>query len=379
MAFTQLELTNRLAACLEPAAPCRDAAAITEPVALPMPRPYRCTVLVVASDAGALEENIALLRQDFEVVTARTADAARQAWDRQDIDLLLLGPGLPAAHRGALLDWVSQQHPRTATVLVLDGGELTPCLKGPDRAAEQRYLLVPCGADELLHVVRAAVSHRQLEHQHGQLVEQLHRLNTELERRVVERTRQLQEANVLLQQRAHELKRLALTDPLTGLFNRRAMEELLRFELKRHARYPSPLTVGLVDVDHFKRINTAYLLTGGDAVLRGLARLLSSTLREVDSVGRLGGEEFLVIARETNEDGAHRLAERIRQAVASTPFCYEDQPISITVSLGLTVADVEVPADFETMTRQAAFALNLAKKKGRNRYEICPASPAALH
>ena len=112
----------------------------------------------------------------------------------------------------------------------------------------------------------------------------------------------MEEANLLLQQRTRELERLALTDPLTGLFNRRAMDELARFELKRHARYPSALTLGFIDVDHFKNVNTRYLLTGGDEVLKGLARILSSTVREVDSVGRVGGEEFLVIARETGAE-----------------------------------------------------------------------------
>ena len=132
---------------------------------------------------------------------------------------------------------------------------------------------------------------------------------------MAERTRELQESNHLLEQRSRELERLALTDPLTGLFNRRAMEELARFELKRHARYPSPLTLGYIDVDHFKQVNTDYHLTGGDEVLRALARILVGTLREVDSVGRIGGEEFLVIARETNEEGALILAERIRSTV----------------------------------------------------------------
>src|SRR5262249_22005706 len=146
-----------------------------------------------------------------------------------------------------------------------------------------------------------------------------------------QRSRELEEANLLLQQRTRELERLALTDPLTGLFNRRAMDELARFELKRHARYPSPLTLGLVDVDHFKRINTDYLYTGGDEVLKGLARILSNTLREVDSVGRIGGEEFLVIARETNEEGAAHLAERIRATVEATPIPYDGNYIAITV------------------------------------------------
>jgi diguanylate cyclase (GGDEF)-like protein len=180
----------------------------------------------------------------------------------------------------------------------------------------------------------------------------------------------LQESNHLLEQRSRELERLALTDPLTGLFNRRAMEELARFELKRHARYPSPLTLGYIDVDHFKRVNTDYLLTGGDEVLRGLARVLLSTLREVDSVGRVGGEEFLVIARETNEEGAFILGERMRSTVEQTPIEYHHHSITITASIGLAVAEVGVPADYQQMVEAAAAALRRAKENGRNRCEV---------
>src|SRR5206468_4253149 len=145
--------------------------------------------------------------------------------------------------------------------------------------------------------VRNAADKYHLERNRDHLLEQFQALNRDLEIRVTERTRELEEANQLLQQRTRELERLALTDPLTGLFNRRAIEELARFEMKRHARYPSPVALCILDADHFRRINTEYLLTGGDAVLKGLTRVLTGSLREVDSVGRVGGEEFVVIAR----------------------------------------------------------------------------------
>ncbi len=202
------------------------------------------------------------------------------------------------------------------------------------------------------------------------LLEQLRQLNRELEKRVAERTQALQEANRLLEQRARELERLALTDPLTGLSNRRAIEELARFELKRQARYPSTLAFGLVDVDHFKDINTRYLLPGGDEALKGLARLLTASLREVDSIGRLGGDEFLILARETNREGAMRLAERIRATVAETPIPYESHVIRMTVSLGFAVADAETPTDFHSLYHLAAAALKEAKDNGRNGFIV---------
>src|SRR5207248_8137593 len=113
-----------------------------------------------------------------------------------------------------------------------------------------------------------------------------------------------------------------------------------------------------------------YDLVGGDEVLRTLARILTGTLREVDSVGRVGGEEFLIIARETNADGARRLAERIRATVANTPIDCRGRQVRITVSLGFAVAGAAAPADYEAMYATAARALTEAKGSGRNCFTV---------
>src|SRR5262249_13533039 len=134
---------------------------------------------------------------------------------------------------------------------------------------------------------------------------------------------------------------------------------------------PSALTIGLIDIDHFKDINTQYLLPGGDEALKGLASILTHSLREVDSVGRIGGDEFLVIARETNQEGATRLAERIRATVAATRIPYGPHAIRISVSVSFAVADANVPADFESLYRLAAGAIKDAKDNGRNCFAVC--------
>src|SRR6202011_4626830 len=130
--------------------------------------------------------------------------------------------------------------------------------------------------------------------------EELRQLNLELEQRVAQRTKELEETNHELEQKNKMLEKLALTDPLTGLPNRRAMDRMTEREMRRRDRYPSALAVGLIDVDHFKQINANYLLPGGDRVLVELAKCLTSSLRTVDFVGRIGSEEFLVIAPETS-------------------------------------------------------------------------------
>lgn len=331
----------------------------------------RCSLLIVDDEPYILSTLTALLSDEYEVYTADGTEAALALFACQGIDVILTDQKMPRQSGIELLEWVRENHPRTVRLLMTGYAELEDSIDAINRGQVYHYLLKPWRTDELLQILRNASEKRQLEHSRDQLLEQLRQLNSELEKRVSERTRALQEANQLLEQRARELERLALTDPLTGLFNRRAMEELARFELKRHARYPSPLTIGLIDIDCFKDINTRYLLPGGDEALKGLARILTHSLREVDSVGRIGGDEFLIIARETNEEGANRLAERIRATVANTPIPYGQHHINLSVSLSFAVAEVEVSTDFDTMYRLAAGAIKAAKDKGRNCFAVC--------
>jgi diguanylate cyclase (GGDEF)-like protein len=336
----------------------------------------RCTVLVVDDEPYILPTLRALLSGDFEVLTASSAEEAQQVMQNRAVDILLTDQKMPRCTGVQLLAWSREFSPQTIRLLMTGFSELEDAVEAINRGHVYYYLLKPWRTEDLLAIIRNAADKFLLERKRDELLGELQELNRELERRVVARTQELEEANQLLEQRARELERLALTDPLTGLFNRRAMDELVRFELKRHARYPSPLTLGYVDVDHFKNINSDYLLPGGDAVLRGLARTLSASVREVDSVGRVGGEEFLVVARETGAEGARVLAERIRATVEQSHVEYQDQRIRITVSVGFAVAEVGVPAEFEEMTRLAAAALDHAKRNGRNRCEVRLVQPA---
>ena len=331
----------------------------------------KCSLLIVDDEPYILPTLKALLAADYEVSTADCAESARAVFARQPVDLILTDQKMPRQTGIQLLEWVRANHPRTVRLLMSGYAELEDAVDAINRGQVYHYLLKPWRTEELLQILRNAAEKCSLERNRDQLLEQLRQLNAELEQRVGERTQALQEANQKLEQRARELERLALTDPLTGLFNRRAMEELARFELKRHARYPSPLTIGLIDIDRFKEINTRYLLPGGDEALKGLARILTNALREVDSVGSIGGDEFLIIARETNEEGAKHLAERIRATVAATPIPYRNHTIRMSVSVSFAVAEGEAPAEFDIMYRLAAGAIRDAKDKGRNCFAVC--------
>src|SRR5437870_4409997 len=192
----------------------------------------------------------------------------------------------------------------------------------------------------------------------------------ELEKKVKQleqANRELVALNHELEQRNKLLEKLALTDPLTNLPNRRAMDRLAERELRRRDRYPGPLGILLIDVDHFKSINERYLLPGGDKVLTDLAKTLTGSIRTVDFLGRIGGEEFMVIAPQTSMEGVTTLGERIRTSVEETVFTYKTEEILVRISIGAAVVEAEQEADYDTLKHWASAALAEAKRTGRNR------------
>jgi len=335
----------------------------------------KCTLLLVDDETCLLPPLAALLRRDFEILTADSADAAQAIIESRRIDLVLTDQRMPRRTGIQLLEWIREHSPKTVRLLMTGYSELEDAIDSINRGHVYHYLTKPWRSEELLQILRNAAEKVRLERDKEQLIGQLQTLNTQLELRVQERTRELSEANHLLQQHAHKLEMLALTDPLTGLLNLRAVNDMARKELKRHARYPSTLAIGLVDIDHFKNINSRYLHPGGDAVLVGLSKILVNTVRTVDAVSRIGGEEFLVIAPETSLEGASVFAERIRSAVEEHHFEYNGQTIRITVSSGFAVAEPGVVTDYETMRYVAAAALNEAKNKGRNCFIVKTIEP----
>ncbi|MFA7607104.1 MAG: diguanylate cyclase [Rhodocyclaceae bacterium] len=171
-------------------------------------------------------------------------------------------------------------------------------------------------------------------------------------------------------QQEQALHHLATTDSLTGLPNRRQFIERLGVELGRTQRFGSRAALLMMDIDHFKQVNDMHGHAAGDAVLRHFARIARDTLRKIDLIGRLGGEEFAALLPGTDADGALLLAERLRQAIASSPCIspYADDPIRITLSIGITVLS---PADrnSDEALNRADHALYRAKQAGRNRVE----------
>jgi histidine kinase len=189
-----------------------------------------------------------------------------------------------------------------------------------------------------------------------------------LERRVEERTEELQLEIKERIKAQEELRVLATTDSLTGASNRRNFLELAEKEFDRARRYPAPLSALMLDADKFKLVNDTYGHKVGDTVLKALSLTVSSGLRSTEIFGRMGGEEFAVALPSTGIDGAIIVAERLRKAVEALEVQADNEVLNFTVSIG--VAEMtEDDASFEAILGRADQALYRAKEGGRNRVE----------
>ncbi|HEY1188929.1 MAG TPA: diguanylate cyclase [Gemmata sp.] len=339
---------------------------------------YKCSTLVVDDDPAILTVLAAQLGGDFDVITACTATQARAILTRRSVDIVLSDLQLPDETGLSLLDWVRRTAPRTARVLITGTARMQDAVDAINHSQVHRLVLKPWRSEDLLQTLRAIARSLLLERSHEHLLDELRKLNLELEQRVLTRTQELEHALGQLQQANQILEKMAATDPLTGLANRRAIDMAARKELQRRVRMPVPIAVLWVDADHFGRVNKEHSQIAGDQVLVWLAGLLQSSIRATDSLGRVGGEEFLVLAPGTDFVGAEILAERLRTSVRSAQTTFDGQPIQMTISLGGAVAEAGTQVSYEQLRDVSARALKEAKSTGRNRAVIRIIPPQAL-
>jgi diguanylate cyclase (GGDEF)-like protein len=176
-----------------------------------------------------------------------------------------------------------------------------------------------------------------------------------------------------------ELAAIATTDGLTGLMNRRRFDQILDEECRRADRAAKPLSLLLIDIDHFKSVNDRHGHLAGDACLRRVARIITASIRRsADTAARLGGDEFAVLLPNTDGAGARRLADTIQSGFASEPWTEIDTAMApVTASIGILDTSRIGRVDASEMLRQADAMLYRAKKLGRNRVEGQPYEPEA--
>ncbi|MDY7228446.1 diguanylate cyclase [Hyalangium rubrum] len=189
---------------------------------------------------------------------------------------------------------------------------------------------------------------------------------------LIEKNRELDRANKELARKREELLALSRTDPLTGLSNRRYFEERLQEEFARARRYRSPLSLVMLDIDYFKRVNDTYGHPFGDEVLRAVAQVTRARLREVDLLARYGGEELIALLPETSPEDALRACERVREAIEGLQLEHRasdgtKRPVRCTASLGLASIPSPSLQTMEELMHAADECLYAAKGAGRNR------------
>lgn len=212
-------------------------------------------------------------------------------------------------------------------------------------------LVTPLLASPMVYSIRSLTKTQQ----------RLNSVNKRLQAQII-RSRELE--SVLI--------RRATTDELTGLYNRRAFFESVQKELARVRRSGVGFSLLLMDIDFFKQVNDTYGHAAGDAVLRILADTLRSTLRVVDVAARMGGEEFAILLPETQENEAHRVAERLRQAIAAAEAHVGVHTIRVTISIGVAALSANTP-DPDTLLHAADEALYAAKARGRDQVVLADA------
>lgn len=375
---------------------------------------YKCSILAVDDDPSVLAVVARQLAGDFDIWTAQTIEHARAYLGQRSFDIVLCDLTLPDGSGLELLDWVLRTAPRTARVLISGTGRIQDAVDAINHCQVHRIVLKPWRAEDLLKTLRSVSRTLLLERSHEQLLEDMRKMNEELEQRVQSRTLELERANFQLHQQRleleqaneqlrqktqqleianrqlqankleleevnrqlklqqEELKKLATTDELTGIWNRREIEKIARNELERRHRCPTPVALILIDADHFGQINRDYSLTAGDQVLRWLTGILQSSIRTTDHLGRVGGEEFMIVAPHADAEGAEKLAERLRANVEASHTIYRDEQgnnhvLRLTISLGVAVVESDTFTDFDRLRALAADAEKEAKAAGRNR------------
>jgi diguanylate cyclase (GGDEF)-like protein len=304
------------------------------------------------------EDNIELLRARLEargylVDGAADGQAALDQVGRVVPDLILLDVMMPKMDgmevvRRLKAKTAANELPFIPVIMqtALDSTENK--VEGLDAGADD-YITKPINFAELEARVNSLLRIKGLE---GRLRD----TNTELE----SKKKELEDLN-------DKLRQISLTDGLTQLDNRRSLEERLQEMWQHSIRLHEPIAIVMCDIDKFKSVNDTYGHQAGDSVLQEFARVLKSEAREIDRVGRYGGEEFLLILPGTVLDAAVTFAERLREKVAGHTFEYSGGTLTRTMSCGVAASPHPRVKDQEALVRAADDALYVAKETGRNR------------
>lgn len=305
----------------------------------------KAKLLLVEDSKSQAEATKEFLERDgYEVDWVEDGKSAIMKARTQPVDIVLLDYVLPDMNGDAVCRWLKlNENTRGIPIIMITARSGT----------ENKVSCLEAGAEDCLHKPYNEI---------------------ELNARIYAclRTKALQdelrEKNRQLQEMLTKVETLAITDSLTGLFNRRHCENVLENEFGRTERYNSSLTCLMLDIDHFKKVNDEYGHRVGDTVLKEVAQIVKNNSREVDTVSRWGGEEFVVLLPQTVEEKGVFFASRLVKAISDYHFT-GIHGRRITVSVGIASAPAPAIDTAEKLINASDVALYEAKRKGRNRIE----------
>lgn len=294
----------------------------------PHPKPK---ILCIDDESSILDALVRLLKSDFIVLTATSTEQARDLLDHhRDVAIVLTDHSMPGESGVRFLRYVQTAAPDAVRALLSGQIDVNAMTDAINTAQVHRVILKPWENEYLkLQMMEALASH-----------------------------------GVLREKR--ELERLSITDPVTHLRNHRYFQDYLKIEVERTVRHQRPLSLVMIDIDHFKKYNDTYGHPAGDALLRGAAKRILDQLRALDTVARYGGEEFAIVMPDTSFENAMLVSERVRKSFEKTGFIGPDgNPTFVTISLGIATAPRNA-TESQELVRAADAALYTAKRQGRN-------------
>lgn len=293
--------------------------------------------LLVVDDSPFARKLIerALAPERYEIISAKTGEEALALFSAKLPNLVITDWVMPDLSGVELCERIRRDYADhlTYVILLTTISDKSKVVRGLNAGADD-YLTKPFDADELVARIEAG-------------------------RRIILLHREIEAKNRLLEQ-------LALTDSLTELPNRRAIEHWANRQLSGAIRHDFPFWLVACDIDHFKTVNDTYGHDAGDKVLHKFAEILKLNTRQCDICGRIGGDEFLIVITHVKAEGVQLAVERIRRQVETQEFHFGDGGMHVTASFGIAGFEGQQPMDFDQMMVKADVALYSAKRKGRN-------------
>jgi diguanylate cyclase (GGDEF)-like protein len=271
-----------------------------------------------------------------------------------DYDLVITDKNLPGESNGLdLLKLAKESDPDLEVIMITGYADMDSAIEAI-RGGVYDYITKPFNSvDDVFHRVKGALTKRRITLENMRLIKSLEALNRDLEAKVKERTLQLE--------------KMTLTDDLTGLYNQRFLYQRLPEEIERSQRFCHPLSLVMLDVDHFKQVNDCHDHLFGSTILRRLGELLNKNVRTVDMVIRYGGDEFVIILPEMNLKNSVKAAERLRVNAETADLGDDGKPFHVSISVGVAALGDTESTDAKTLLKAADRALYASKEAGRNR------------